>query len=364
MRVVSLLPSATELIVIAGGGPDMVGRSHECDWPESVVHALPMLTASKIDSGAASQQIDEEVRRVLQEGNGLYTVDSVKLAELKPDVIVTQSLCEVRNAFLEVLYKPDEESEPSLRLTPIMHPSLRTQVCSVSMSAVECIAAKLTPRPLIVDTNPQSYDEVMQDLLRVGEAIGRGADARAAYDSLLERTSAVEDKVRAWRASREGQGLSTTVNVAMLEWVEPLFAAGHWTPEMVTMAGGQHPLNPSEGRGKGGGKSIARPAEDLFKVATDVLIIACCGYDLPRTRKEIEIMKDKSWLERLQHQGVPVVLVDGNQMFNRPGPRLTDALEFLHCKSSSDRTYNSAAVFHVQTLTLTQIRLRPHTQAW
>lgn len=271
MRIVSLLPSATELIVLAGGGPDMVGRSHECDWPSNVVDALPKLTASKIHANT-SLEIDEEVRKVLSESKDLYTVDAAKLRELRPDVIVTQSLCEV---------------------------------CSVSINAVECIANKMDPRPAVIDTNPMAFDQVMEDLLKVGRAIGREVESKAAHASLLARVSAIEGRVAAWRARRAAEGKSSEVRVAMLEWVEPLFFGGHWTPEVIAMAGGTHPLNPSGGRGQGALPSVARPSQELMDADVDVIIIAPCGLDLPRTRRELAVMKDTSWFEDYQRRGVP-----------------------------------------------------------
>ncbi len=300
LRVVSLLPSATELIVAvleaaAAAAPpaappaaELVGRSHECDFPPAAQH-LPMLTASKI-SFTTSADVDAQVKAQLAAGAGLYSVDAAALAALRPDVVVTQSLC---------------------------------KVCSVDFCLVDSIADGLTPRPTVVDTNPMSLEDVFEDLKRVGAALGlaeAGAAAAAASAARAQAAAAAAERAR---------GGGPRPCVLFCEWVDPIFCGGHWSPQLIRMAGGAHPLNEAA-PGGGAPPSFEVPPDRAAASDPDVVIIAPCGLDLAKTRSELAPLVDAGWFRKLRavHER-RVWLVDGNQMFNRPGPRLVDALEWL-----------------------------------
>lgn len=281
MRVVSLLPAATEMLDALGAGDLLVGRSHECDHPPQVL-ALPALTAQRIDSATGSAAIDAAVRRHLASGEGLYLLDGARLAALKPDLILTQDLCEV---------------------------------CSIDLRSVERLAASLDPRPRVLTFNPTCLEDVFDDLLRLGEAIGRSAAAEQAVVALRERYYSARDHVNAYEAGPV---------VAFLEWLDPLFVGGHWTPQLIEAAGGRHPLN-APGR-----PSRVITPDELAACDPDHLIIAPCGAGLEWTRRELEPLRRAEWWRRLRAvREKRVALVDGNRMFNRPGPRLVDAFCWL-----------------------------------
>jgi ABC-type Fe3+-hydroxamate transport system substrate-binding protein len=285
VRVVSLLPSATEILCELGAGELLVGRSHECDFPAGITHC-PVLTSAKTQA-STSAAIDAEVRSALQDGSAasLYTLDAAQLRALSPDVILTQDLCEV---------------------------------CSIDLATVERLAAAMSPRPHVVSLNPQSLDDVLKDLETVGQAVGRaaaGQEAQARLRARLERASAHVPM---------GQHRP---EVLFLEWMDPLFVGGHWTPELVERAGGRHSLNRSQG------KSRRVAWQEVLQSQPDRVVICPCGFDLARIRSELTVLTQAA-----EWQDLPAVssghrdhvaLVDGNQMFNRPGPRLVDALEFL-----------------------------------
>ena len=285
MRVISLLPSATELLCAAGGEELLVGRSHECDYPTSI-RDRPVLTAART-AATSSAEIDREVRATLEPGEGasaasLYTLDETLLASLRPDVILTQDLCEV---------------------------------CSIDLSTVRAVAARLESTPDIVSLNPTTMEQVLDDLLEVGIAVDRESAAQAALVELRERYWSAVDHVNPYLDGPE---------VAFLEWMDPLFAAGHWTPQLIEAAGGRHTLN------AGGARSRRIAPEDLVASMPDRLIICPCGYDLNAIDRELPALREHSWWRVLPavHDGA-VVMVDGNQMFNRPGPRLVDAFRWL-----------------------------------
>lgn len=269
----------------------LVGRSHECDYPTSIQDRA-VLTAARTKFENSQQMHDAVVDTLNKEGDagmGLYTVDAPLMERLAPDVIVTQSLCEV---------------------------------CSVDMRLVEKLCGQLVPRPRIMSLNPFTLEEVLQDCLSVGEAIGEPEAARRAVASLRARAVAVE----AFVASRPPPAHP---KVGWMEWTEPIFCGGHWTPQLIHMAGGQHPLNPPK-PGGGGDSSRAIHNHEFAAVDPDWVVVAPCGFDLDQTKRELNRITDQGWWRELRavKEG-RVVLVDGNQMFNRPGPRLVDGLEFL-----------------------------------
>jgi ABC-type Fe3+-hydroxamate transport system substrate-binding protein len=283
MRVVSLLPSATELLVAVGGRAQLVGRSHECDFPADLGE-VPMLTRARTHGGA-SAAIDAEVSAALASGQSLYELDERLLAELAPDVILTQDLCEV---------------------------------CSIDLRSVERVAASLPKPPRIVNLNPKSVFDVFDDLLRVGEACGRADDAERAMVDLRARYWSAIDYVNPYIPGPE---------VLFLEWCDPPFVGGHWTPSLIEAAGARHSLN------AGGAKSRRVTPEEILAAAPERVVVCPCGFDLARVRAELAALEETRWWPLLpavlDAKPGAIALVDGNQMFNRPGPRLVDAFEWL-----------------------------------
>ncbi|HZW07921.1 MAG TPA: ABC transporter substrate-binding protein [Phycisphaerales bacterium] len=309
VRVVSLLPGATESLCALGGGGMLVGRSHECDFPPGL-GGLPELTAARTDQGGTAAEIDSQVRRAAEEAGAggpqsLYTLDVERLVSLRPDVILTQDLC---------------------------------AVCSVDVGTVRKVAAGLTPRPEVVSLNPQTIEGVLDDLYTIGRAVGLEDRALEVVTRLRERMYAAGDYANPYAAG---------ASVAVLEWTDPLFVGGHWTPQLVERAGGVHPLNPTVPvAGAGGalgpigqtqraaGKSVTVTAAQLVASRPEVLVIAPCGRTLVQARADAEELRSRAKREGWW-DGLPAVkngrvaVVDGNQFFNRPGPRLVDAFEWL-----------------------------------
>jgi ABC-type Fe3+-hydroxamate transport system substrate-binding protein len=297
MRIVSLLPSATELLCAAGGEHLLVGRSHECDFPPGV-RRLPALTGARTDAASTPAAIDAQVRTALAAGRPLYTLDEPLLAELRPDLILTQDLC---------------------------------SVCSIDLASVRRVADRLGCR--VLSLNATTVEGIVDDLLRVGEAAGLHAEASRAAVQLRGRLFAAQEYVPAF---------ADGPTVGFLEWTDPLFIAGHWTVQLIERAGGVHPLNPTvpkPGTGeaigpqqaeRAAGKSIAVPPEVFAASRPEALIIAPCGLDLSATESAAVALARTPWFADLPAvRAGRVALVDGSQHFNRPGPRIAEALEFL-----------------------------------
>lgn len=303
MRIVSLVPSATEIVALltdgAPGHPALVGRSHECDWPEPFVRDVPILTAPRVTPGASSE-IDAQVRAALAASESLYRLDTARLRELRPDLVVTQSLC---------------------------------SVCSIDADQVRAALDALPNRPPMVTLNPTAFEHLFDDVLTVGAALDRERAARTAVAALRERFFAASDHVNAWDAP---------IPTLFLEWTDPMFVAGHWTAQLLERAGGVCPLNPTApmpNAGAGaGGQSAHRTAgpgrvvtpEEVIAMRPEAVVICPCGYDLAHTVSAYRELHASAWWRELPavRRG-RVALVDGNQMFNRPGPRLVDAYEWL-----------------------------------
>ncbi len=280
MRVVSLVPAATEVLSSIGGGPLLVGRSHECDFPPD--HGdLPILTRQRTDGHTASD-IHEQVTTARSEEASLYHLDVERLVDLEPDVILTQDLCDV---------------------------------CSIDLDTVRRAAATL-PRPAtVVSLNPSRIEDVFDDFIRIGSACGLEQNARETMALLRERW---------WSACDYVNPYVDGPMVAVLEWTEPLFIAGHWTPDIVVAAGGRHDLN-----APGASSRIVTP-EDLLENMPDRLVVCCCGRTLEEARRDLEAVSTSKWWPLLPAvQDGQVQLVDGQAMFSRPGPRLVDAMEWL-----------------------------------
>jgi len=281
-RVVSLIASATEIVCALGFEDQLVGRSHECDFPESVT-CLPVCTAPKFDVHGSSREIDERVKGLLQDGLSVYKVDEALLRELRPDVIVTQSHCEV---------------------------------CAVSERDVErAVASWLGASPRVVSLAPNGLADVWAGFRQVADALGMPGRGEEVVQTLQARMTAVTERARA---------LPERPTVACVEWVEPLMASGNWVPELVEMAGGVN-LFGSPGR-----HAPWLSWEELCGRDPDVLLLLPCGFDIARTRQELPALARKpEWAGLKAVRGGRVFLLDGNQFFNRPGPRLVESLEIL-----------------------------------
>jgi iron complex transport system substrate-binding protein len=281
-RIVSLIASATEIVCALGFEYQIVGRSHECDYPSSV-QRLPICTQPKFDPDGTSYEIDQRVKAIVQEGLSVYRVDGAKLRDLEPDVIVTQSHCEV---------------------------------CAVSLRDVErAVCAWLQTCPQLVSLAPNGLADVWTSIEQVADALKvpeRGAEV---IQRLQARMQGIAEQTR---------GLTRRPTVACIEWIDPLMAAGNWMPEMVEMAGGVNRF------GIAGTHSPWMTWEQLCAADPEVLIMMPCGFDIARTRRDLPLLANKSEWPHLQAvRGGRVFLADGNQYFNRPGPRLVESLEIL-----------------------------------
>ncbi|HEU4326228.1 MAG TPA: cobalamin-binding protein [Roseiflexaceae bacterium] len=288
MRIVSLLPSATEIVFALGLGDALVGVTHECDYP-APARALPVVTSSLLDhADATSAEIDHAVSGQLGTGLGLYGLDEQLLAELKPDLILTQSLCEV---------------------------------CAVSFGTVQRAVRDVTPgfpgvAPQILSLEPSSLDDILTTISLVGAATGAQTRAEQLVAELRARIEQV--RVRALQASRAPR-------VACLEWVDPLFGPGHWLPEMVALAGG------TPGLGIAHTDSRRVSWSDVIAFAPEVMVVSPCGFDLRRALDEaLRVLPYRAGWEALPAvRAGRVSVVDGNAYFSRPGPRIVDSLELL-----------------------------------
>lgn len=281
MRVVSLLPSATEILFAIGAGDDVVGVTHECDFPAQAL-ARPRLTSSALPAAGSSAEIGRHVRRSLHEGSSLYHLDADLLEELAPDLIVTQELC---------------------------------AVCAVSYEIVDRAVRRLRGDPRLISLEPSSLDDVFATIAHLGDLTGR----RAAADDLLAQLRARVGTLRA-HASRQRE----RPHVLVLEWTDPPMSGGHWTPGLVELAGAQPVL------GNPGANSRVLLWDEIAAADPDEIIVGPCGFDLERTHAAIaELGANPVWLGLRAVREGRVHAIDGNQYLNRPGPRLVDTAEIM-----------------------------------
>ncbi len=287
-RVVSLIASSTEIVCALGFEDRLVGRSHECDFPASVKR-LPVCTEPKIPTEGTSYQVDQRIKAILQEGLSVYRVHADMLKRLRPDIIITQTQCEV---------------------------------CAVSLRDVEealCewlgLGHEKSARPEIVSLEPNALGDVWADIGRVARALDAPERAAELVGRLEQRMEAIARKARA---------LHERPTVACIEWIEPLMAAGNWMPELVEMAGGGNLF------GEAGKHSPWMTWEQLRGEDPDVIVVLPCGFDLRRSREEMPALTRKpDWTQLKAVRNRRVYLADGNQYFNRPGPRLLESIEIL-----------------------------------
>src|SRR5579864_5829248 len=282
MRIVTLLPSATEIVCALGFEAALVGRSHECDYPPSVAR-LPALTEAKFNPEGTSAEIDQRVKKIVADALSVYRVDAAKLRELRPDVIVTQSQCEV---------------------------------CAVSESDVEAAVAEwLGARPKIVSLAPYGLDDVFTDMQRVADALGAPARGVELVARLRNRLVAIAGKAR---------NAAERPTVATIEWIDPLMAAGNWMPTLVEMAGGSNLF------GTAGEHSPWMKFDDLAAKDPAAILISPCGFNMDRAAKDLPVLTNQpKWQQLAAVRNRQVFMADGNQYFNRPGPRIAESLEIL-----------------------------------
>jgi len=282
MRIVSLIASATEIVSALGFQNQIVGRSHECDYPESI-QTIPACSEPKINIHASSLEIDRQVKEVVAQSLSVYRVDADKLKALRPDVIVTQDHCEV---------------------------------CAVSLKDVEkAVCNWLDHRPTIVSLRPESMEDIWRNIRQVADALG----AQPKGEQLVQRLQARIDAI-----TRKTQNIDQRISVACVEWIDPLMAGGNWIPEMV------HLLQADCVFGEAGKHSPWMTWEELVEKDPDVIITLPCGFDIKRTLEEMPILSQrKEWADLKAVQTQRVYVTDGNQYFNRPGPRLVESFEIM-----------------------------------
>lgn len=282
MRIVSMIASSTEILCALGLRDQMVGRSHECDYPHGI-EKLPVCTETKFSPDGTSYEIDQRVKAILQEGLSVYRVNADKLNLLKPDLIITQTQCEV---------------------------------CAVSLKDVEeAVCQLIESRPKIVSLHPNALGDLWKDIRLVGDATGKQQKAEQLIDELKAEIEAVS--TCALKQAKKPR-------VACIEWIDPLMAAGNWVPELVELAGGINLF------GVAGKHSPWMEWENLVKQDPDIILVMPCGFSIERTLSEMHLLKEKQdWNKLKAVIEKKVFVLDGNQYFNRPGPRLVDSLKIL-----------------------------------
>jgi iron complex transport system substrate-binding protein len=275
VRIVSLVPSATETLFALGVGDEVTAVTHECDHPPEALE-LPKVTRDVIGSGLAPDEIDRAVRELTQQGRAIYELDEYTLRSLAPDLIVTQALC---------------------------------AVCAVSIDDVRALVEQMDPAPEVISLDPHTLGEVLGDVRTLAQA----TDAKDAGVDLVQEAAARIDRVRlAVRGA-------LPVSVAALEWLDPVYVAGHWTPQLIEYAGGVDVL------GLAGEHSETRSWDEVAAARPEVVVCMPCGYDAERALEEAE-----SYADELAALGARrVVAVDAAAYFSRPGPRLVDGVELL-----------------------------------
>lgn len=275
MRIASLVPSATEMLFALGLGDSVVAVTHECDFPAQA-RALPHLTRTVLSEGLNAREIDTAVKTTVGEGRALYELDEKRLAELAPDLIVTQAICDV---------------------------------CAVSYEDVLEVAARLPSQPRVLQQDPSTLGEMLEDVIRLGEATGLESEAHLVRSELEGRLASVRAAVSSARAPR----------VIALEWLDPPFVGGHWIPEMISIAGGEDVAGPP------GLKSPEVAWGALSGLSPDVVVAMPCGWYVSESHDQaIE------YWDRIARLGADrVYAVDAASTFSRPGPRLVDGVELL-----------------------------------
>ena len=282
-KIVTLIPSATEIVTFLGKKNSIVGRSHECDYPKDL-NKIKKLTSPKINVKGTSGEIHQEITEILENSLSVYKVDVNELKKLKPDVVVTQAHCEV---------------------------------CAVSFSEVEEIVTNhLNKNTQIISLQPNTLNDVFDDIKRVAKGLNIDEiKTKNLIKPLEERLKSI--KIKSSKKKKR--------TVACIEWINPLMVAGNWIPEMVEISGGEDIF------GKSGKNSHWIKFDEIQKYDPEVIIFLPCGYDIDKTKNEVENLfnKENEWNTLNAFKNEEIYIVDGNQFFNRPGPRLLESLEIF-----------------------------------
>jgi iron complex transport system substrate-binding protein len=281
-RIVSLLPAATEIAAALGLMDNVVGVSHECDFPEEA-NARPRVTHCPVhESRLSSREVDDWVRRALRENGTIYTIDETLLRELRPDVILTQRLCDV---------------------------------CAVGYGTVARLAGTLPGPPQVVNLEPSSLSDIFDDVRRVAKACGASHRADKLVAELSTRVEAVRE-----RAAR----IPCRPRCFLMEWIDPPFCSGHWGPELIEIAGGHDPL------GRKHKPSVEIKWEAVLEARPEIIVLALCGYDVDRAQRDYELLRKFPEFDSLPAaQNNRIHIVDASAYFARPGPRIVDSVEIL-----------------------------------
>lgn len=281
MKIVSLLPSATEMIVDLGLTDELVGISHACDWPSDVMH-LPRVTSCIVPKNATSLEIDTVVRAELEQSSALYAIDTEQLKEIAPDLIMTQALCDV---------------------------------CAVNGADVEQAICSLPTPARIVNLEPFTLMEVLDTLTALGEATNTVEKAKAIRADCESRIEAVHKRTQETDLHKP--------KTIVLDWVDPPFVSGHWMHDLITLAGG------TDSMGTPKTPSWTASWDKIHALGPENLFIACCGFDVDRSLVEIEQSDASTELDILKKAGCKIHIVDGNALYSRPSLRLVDSLELM-----------------------------------
>jgi iron complex transport system substrate-binding protein len=281
-RIVSLLPAATEIICALGLEHQLVGRSHECDYPPGISN-LPICSSAKFLSGSNSAQIDRQVKEILSESLSIYTIDRDLIKSLAPEVIITQAQCDV---------------------------------CAVSLKDVETALADLLDKECqLISLQPNGLDDVYRDIRMIADQLGVQNAGKELLELSDERINIIRHKLKF---------ITEKPTVACIEWLSPLMIAGNWTPEIVEIAGGLPVLT------EAGKHSSYINFQDILQADPDIILIMPCGFSIQRTLQEIRLMLDMpGWADLKAVKSQRVYIADGNQYFNRSGPRITDSIEIM-----------------------------------
>jgi iron complex transport system substrate-binding protein len=281
-RIVSLLPACTEIVCALGCGGQIVGRSHECDFPPEV-QSVPACTAPRLDTGASSAEIDSRIKSLSQNTSSIYEVNAALLAQLRPDLILTQTQCDV---------------------------------CAVSRQELEkVLPPPPAPQPEIVSIAPARLADVWRDIQTIAAALGVAEGGQALLWRLKNRVVDIIQKTCM---------VKRRLSVVCLEWLNPLMASGHWMPEMVQLAGGQNLF------GEPGKAAPRLEWKDIVAAEPDVIVLTPCGFNLARTRSEAKTLESQlGWAKLRAVKSKNIFVADGNAYFNRPGPRIVESLEIL-----------------------------------
>ena len=280
-KILSLLSSTTEIIYALGCGDRLVGRSHECDYPEEVSE-LPICTIPKFNVDGTSREVDDEVKSLVQSALSIYYINEKLLKELKPDIIFTQSQCEV---------------------------------CAVSVNDVENALKNITGlSSRVISVEPNSIEDIFNDILTIAEIL----NVRNRGEELVEIIKAKIDSTEKIVYQK------SSPSVAAIEWIDPLMAAGNWVPQLIRVAGGKNLF------GEAGKHSPWMKFNDLVEQDPEIIIVMPCGYDIKKSLIEIKTLESKKgWGSLKAVRNRNVYITDGNQFFNRPGPRIIESLEIL-----------------------------------